>query len=237
MTQCYTCSLLFPSSHMHTLTLTPSYSPYKCTIILSCPHTYTPSHAHPHTCTFSHMPTLTHAHPHTCTPSQTPRMLYAVVLFDPLAADFNIDSMWLVMYNGQKRLLSGQRALQAVGTQINQKISPPDRIHINVYVHVFLGCSSLLLLLPFSSISSSPSPSPSPLHLTCLLIAFSFSSPSSPPFPIGPILSFKPLLSPPPLSLHPPSPLTHIRFQSPLVQAFWVSWCCLTLVPSTSCEH
>ena len=171
MTQCFTCSFLFPSSQMHTLThahphaCTPhmhalklthvhvhSYSPYKCTITLSCLHTCTPLHVHPymtpshmhtltHTCphTYPHTSThthphihvhilthiLTHTHHHTCTPSQRPRVLYAV-LFDPLAADFNIDGMWLVMYNGQKRPLSGQRVLQAVGTQINQKISPLD---------------------------------------------------------------------------------------------------------------
>jgi len=60
-------------------------------------------------------------------------MLYAVVLFDPLAADFNIDSVSLVIYGGQQRLLGGARALQGVGIQINQKISPSDRIHVKVH--------------------------------------------------------------------------------------------------------
>ena len=141
MTQCCTCLLhTCTPSHMHTLT-----------------------HAHPHTCPPLHMHTLT------CTPSQTPRVLYAVILFDPLAADFNIDAMWLVMYNGQKRLLSGQRALQTVGTQINQKISPPDRVHIKVYIS--LGCPSLLFAsspfftCPSLVFSSPPSPSFSVLHV------------------------------------------------------------------------
>ena len=59
-------------------------------------------------------------------------MLYAVVLFDPLAADFNIDGVWLVMYNEQPRLLSGVSTLQGVGIKINQKISPPNRMHVKV---------------------------------------------------------------------------------------------------------
>ena len=145
----------------------------------------------------SHIPTLTHAHPHTCpplhmhtltcTPSQTPRVLYAVVLFDPLAADFNIDAMWLVMYNGQKRLLSGQRALQAVGTQINQKISPPDRIHIKVYIS--LGCPSLLFAsspiftCPSLVFSSPPSPSFSVLHVHVPILSFEPPSPLPSPLP------------------------------------------------------
>ena len=66
-------------------------------------------------------------------------MLYAVVLFDPLAADFNIDSVSLVIYGGQQRLLGGARALQGVGIQINQKISPSDRIHVKVHDSEWLG--------------------------------------------------------------------------------------------------
>ena len=166
MTQCCTCSLLFPSSHMHPHTLHTNVPLHYHVLTHTHPHihtlTCTPSHAHlththPHTCTPSH------THPHTCTLSQTPRVLYAVVLFDPLAADFNIDDVWLVMYNGQQRPLIGQRALQAVGTQINQKISPPDRVHIKVYIS--LGCPSLLFASsPFFTCPSlvfSPPPSPS----------------------------------------------------------------------------
>ena len=63
-------------------------------------------------------------------------MLYAVVLFDPLAADFNIDGVWLVMYGGQQRPLGGTRALQGVGIQVNQKITPSDRIHVKVRVEM-----------------------------------------------------------------------------------------------------
>ena len=110
-------------------------------------HTHILTHAHPHTCTshshtctivHCHMSSHMHTHTHTCTPSQTPRVLYAIVLFDPLAADFNIDGVLLVMYNGQQRPLSGQGALQAVGTQINQKISPPDRVHVKVrHLHMY----------------------------------------------------------------------------------------------------
>ena len=186
------------------------------------------SHIH----TLTH--TLPHTYPHTCTPSQTTRVFYAIVLFDPLAADFNIDGVWLVMYNGQQRPLSGQRALQAVGTQINQRIVPPDRIHIKVYTCIsrlfFLPPFPpflLYLFLPFS-ISSSLPPY---LSLNCLLFLLSFIS-----FFCGPVL-FSNLFSLPLPFPSPYPPLLHVRFQSPLVQAFWVSWCCLTLVPSTSCEH
>ena len=78
-------------------------------------------------------------------------MLYAVVLFDPLAADFNIDGVWLVMYNEQPRLLSGVSTLQGVGIKINQKISPPNRMHVKVCTCTWsLGCpfSFHFLLLP-----------------------------------------------------------------------------------------
>ena len=108
-------------SHTHTLTRAHPYT---------YPHTY----PHTHTNVYSHVLTHAHTHPHTCTSSQTPRVLYAIVLFDPLAADFNIDIVSLVMYNGQQRPLSGQGALQAVGTQINQKIAPPDRVHVKVHI-------------------------------------------------------------------------------------------------------
>ena len=244
---CTSSRLYTPCAHPHTYTCTCtctfSYSPYKCTITLSCLHTctlsranshMTPSHmhtlSHTHTHTPSHTSTrphtyipsctriITHAHlththphtytpspyPHTCTPSQTPRVLYAIVLFDPLAADFNIDGVWLVMYNGQQRPLSGQRALQAVGTQINQRIVPPDRIHIKVYTCIsrlfFLPPFPpflLYLFLPFS-ISSSLPPY---LSLNCLLFLLSFIF-----FFCWTYTLFKPLLSPP--SLPPPSPPT-----------------------------
>ena len=78
-------------------------------------------------------------------------MLYAVVLFDPLAADFNIDGVWLVMYNEQPRLLSGVSTLQGVGIKINQKISPPNRMHVKVCTCTWsLSCpfSFYFLLLP-----------------------------------------------------------------------------------------
>ena len=133
---------------MHTLTHTLTLT-YKCTLTYhhTCihPHTCTPSHipSHSYTNVHSHILPHVHTHPHTCTLSQTPRVLYAIVLFDPLAADFNIDGVSLVMYNGQQRPLSGQVALQAVGTQINQKISPPDRVHVKVHVlHLHVYCIS-----------------------------------------------------------------------------------------------
>ena len=124
---------ILTSSHMHILTLTNVHAH-----VLTHAHSHTPSHAHPHTYTPSHTCTLTYTHPHTCTPThtQTFRVLYSIVLFDPLAADFYIDGVWLVMYNGQQRPLSGQKALQAVGTQINQKMFPPERIHVKVHLHV-----------------------------------------------------------------------------------------------------
>ena len=61
-------------------------------------------------------------------------MLHAVALFDPMAADFNIDGVWLVMHGGQQRPLSGTKALEGVGILTNQKISPSDRVHVKVKV-------------------------------------------------------------------------------------------------------
>jgi len=65
---------------------------------------------------------------------QTPQILCSIVLFDPMTADFNIDGVWLVVSGGQQRPLNGTRAIQGVGIQINQKISPLDWVHVKVKV-------------------------------------------------------------------------------------------------------
>ena len=59
-------------------------------------------------------------------------MLHSLVLFDMLAVDFSIEGVWLISYGGQQKPLDGAKAIQGVGVQLNQRIVPPDRIHVKV---------------------------------------------------------------------------------------------------------
>lgn len=63
---------------------------------------------------------------------QNPKILCSVVLFDTLASDFSILGVWLVLYGGHQRPLSGTSALQGAGVLLKQRIAPPDKLHVKV---------------------------------------------------------------------------------------------------------
>ena len=91
------------------------------------------------------MHTLSVTRTHSC---QVACVLNSIVLFDTLSLDFEIAEVVFVSYGGQMRSLSSFTTPQeGVAWQLNQRLSPPEKLHVKVY-HV-LHCLMIVYMTPF----------------------------------------------------------------------------------------
>ena len=93
-----------------------------------------------YTCTYTL--SLSASHTHKLSPTSPPthqvaagRVLKSVVLFDALAMDFTILGVWLLQGGARhQQALSCPSALQGAGLLLQQRLVPPDKVHVKVGV-------------------------------------------------------------------------------------------------------
>ena len=104
-------------------------------MLCTCTHMYKHWHMHMHACTHTHTYTCTNTHNYAYIRTQVPCHLNSIVLFDTLSLDFEIAEVLLVAFGGQTRTLTSYAMpKEGVAWQLNQRLSPPEKLHVKVSI-------------------------------------------------------------------------------------------------------